>query len=75
MLRTVSHNVQSLRQAEGIELVISYMPSRRVDVYAMQETWLGGSCMLSNKGCTIIYCNEDDVCWCGVDARRWRSSR
>ena len=42
------------------------MRCRRVDVYAMQETWLGGSCTLSNKGCTIIYRNEDDVCRRGV---------
>ena len=34
-----------------------------VNVYAMQGTWLGGLCMLSNK---IIYRNEDDVCWRGV---------
>ena len=42
VLRTVSHNVQSLGQAERFELVISFMRKQSVDVYAMQETWLGG---------------------------------
>ena len=37
VLRAVSHNVQSLRQPESIELVISFMRERGVDIYAVQE--------------------------------------
>ena len=54
MLRSVSHNVQSLGQAESMELVISSMRKRRVGVYAMQETWLEGSSVLSNKECSRL---------------------
>ena len=43
VLRAVSHNVQSLRQPESIELVISFMRERGVDIYAVQETWREGS--------------------------------
>jgi len=66
VLRTVSHNVQSLRQKEAIELVIEYMRSRKVDAYCMQETWKGGTGVYCNKGFTIIYVNEDGVCRGGV---------
>ena len=40
VLRSVTHNVQSLRQAEGIELhvVISSMREQDMGIYAMQET-------------------------------------
>ena len=37
VLRAVSHNVQSLRQPESIELVISFMRERGVDIYAVQD--------------------------------------
>jgi len=47
-------------------LVIEYMRARRVEVYCMQETWLGGSGVYCNKGYTIIYANEDGVCRGGV---------
>ena len=50
VLRAVSHNVQSLRQPESIELVISFMKESRVDIYAVQETWREGSGVESNKG-------------------------
>ncbi len=33
VLRTVSHNVRNLRQAESIELIISFMRKHRIDVY------------------------------------------
>ena len=35
VLRAVSYNVQSLRQPESIELVISFMRERGVDIYAV----------------------------------------
>ena len=49
VLRAVSHNVQSLRQPESIELVISFMRERGVDIYAVQETWREGSGVETNK--------------------------
>ena len=55
VLRTVSHNVRSLRQPEAIELVIANMQASRVEAYCMQETWLGGSEVKTNKGYTIIF--------------------
>eukprot|EP00937_MAST-01D_sp_MAST-1D-sp2_P002695 g2695.t1 len=48
-----------IEQKEGIELVIEYMRAKRVEVYCMQETWLGGSGVYCNKGFTIIYTNVD----------------
>ena len=61
MLRTVSHNVRSLKQHEAIELVISYIRRHGVGIYCMQETWLPGSSIMSNKGHIIIFFNKDDA--------------
>eukprot|EP00937_MAST-01D_sp_MAST-1D-sp2_P004300 g4300.t1 len=47
-----------------MELVISSMRKRRVDVYAMQETWLEGSSVLSNKGHSIILRNDEGADMC-----------
>ena len=51
----------SLRQAESIELIISSMRKHGVDLYSMQETWLGGPSVPSNKGHTIILLNNYDI--------------
>jgi len=59
VLRTASHNVRSLRQPEAIELVISYMQRQRIAVMGMQETWLSGSSVMSNKGHIIVLNNKD----------------
>ena len=61
VLRVVSHNVQSLRQPESIELVISSMKESRVDIYAVQETWREGSGVESNKGFVFIRRNEEEL--------------
>ena len=61
VLRVVSHNVQSLRQPESIELVISFMKESRVDIYAVQETWREGSGVESNKGFVFIRRNEEEL--------------
>ena len=42
VLRTISHNVRSLRQPEAIEVIIASMQANHVEAYCMQETWLGG---------------------------------
>ena len=66
VLRAVSHNVQSLRQPESIELVISFMRERRVDIYAVQETWREGSGVETNKGHTFIRRNAEGLMRRGV---------
>ena len=66
VLRAVSHNVQSLRQPESMELVISFMVERNVDIYAMQETWREGSGVETNKGHVFIRRNEEGLMRRGV---------
>ena len=61
MLRTISHNVRSLRQPEATELIIASMQANHVEAYCMQETWLGGSEVKTNKGFTIILVNDLDA--------------
>ena len=61
MLRTISHNVRSLRQPEAIEIIIACMQASHVEAYCMQETWLGGSEVKTNKGYTIVLVNDPDA--------------
>merc|ERR1712185_463079 len=61
VLRTISHNVRSLRQPEAIEVIIASMQANHVEAYCMQETWLGGSEVKTNKGYTIVLVNEPDA--------------
>ena len=61
MLRTISHNVRSLRQPEAIEVIIASMQANHVEAYCMQETWLGGSEVKTNKGYTIVLVNDPDA--------------
>ena len=39
MLRTISHNVRSLRQPEAIEVIIASMQANHVEAYCMHEVW------------------------------------
>ena len=66
MLRTISHNVRSLRQPEAIEVIIASMQANHVEAYCMQETWLGGSQVKTNKGYTTVLVNEPDAKWRGA---------
>ena len=61
MLRTISHNVRSLRQPEAMEIIIASMQANHVEAYCMQETWLGGSEVKTNKGYTIVLVNDPDA--------------
>ena len=58
VLRTASHNARGLRRPEAIELILSYMRKRRLDVYASQETWREGFSIEDNKGYIIINNNR-----------------
>ena len=65
-LRVVSHNAQSLRQPEAIEVVINHMRRHKIHVYAMQETWWGGTRVLCNQDHTILNANEEGATRRGV---------
>ena len=66
VLRTLSHNVLSLRQLGSIEPIIRYLRGNRIGCASLQETWLEGHDTSVIDGFSVIRHNDEDAMRGGV---------